>query len=282
MNRANRTIKRKEEPEVETISPHFRYFSLVKFLCLWYTVQTTGQCLLPADDEKMHARVSPRVTACHDMENIPYMKTLYIFLTRSGTLLSNLVYHLTGAQYTHVSLAFDEDLSTLYSSTRKNGYTMFPAGPSREYLNRGVFLQRENIPCALYALEVSEEAYARARRRAEHMMNHGHLYRFNSLGLLLCWLHIRWQRRRHYFCSQFVSEVLEKSGAVDLPKDSTLMHPSDYTTLPGLECLYTGPLRGLPQRQQMELGEAESVVGVYIGLALGMAKSQVRRVRRWL
>ena len=43
------------------------------------------------------------------------MKTLYIFLTRSGTLLSNLVYSLTGAQYTHVSLAFDEDLSTLYS-----------------------------------------------------------------------------------------------------------------------------------------------------------------------
>ena len=172
------------------------------------------------------------------------MKTLYIFLTRSGTLLSNLVYHLTGAQYTHVSLAFDEDLSTLYSSTRKNGYTMFPAGPSREYLNRGVFLQRENIPCALYALEVSEEAYARARRRAEHMMNHGHLYRFNSLGLLLCWLHIRWQRRRHYFCSQFVSEVLEKSGAVDLPKDSTLMHPSDYTTLPGLECLYDRPAAG--------------------------------------
>ena len=275
MNRANRTIKRKDEPWVEKISPHFRYFSLVKFLCLWYTVQTTGQCLLPADDEKTHARVS------RYGEHTAY-ETLYIFLTRSGTLLSNLVYHLTGAQYTHVSLAFDEDLSTLYSSTRKNGYTMFPAGPSREYLNRGLFLQRENIPCALYALEVSEEAYARARRRAEHMMNHGHLYRFNSLGLLLCWLHIRWQRRRHYFCSQFVSEVLEKSGAVDLPKDSTLMHPSDYTTLPGLECLYTGPLRELPQRQQMELGEAESVVGVYIGLALGMAKSQVRRVRRWL
>ena len=275
MNRANRTIKRKDEPEVETISPNFRYFSLVKFLCLWYTVQTTGQCLLPADDEKTHARVS------RYGEHTLYENPLH-FLTRSGTLLSNLVYHLTGAQYTHVSLAFDEDLSTLYSSTRKNGYTMFPAGPSREYLNRGVFLQRENIPCALYALEVSEEAYARARRRAEHMMNHGHLYRFNSLGLLLCWLHIRWQRRRHYFCSQFVSEVLEKSGAVDLPKDSTLMHPSDYTTLPGLECLYTGPLRELPQRQQMELGEAESVVGVYIGLALGMAKSQVRWVRRWL
>ena len=52
------------------------------------------------------------------------MKTIYILLTRSGTLLSNLVYAVTGANYTHASLAFDEDLSCLYSSTRKNGYTM--------------------------------------------------------------------------------------------------------------------------------------------------------------
>ena len=141
------------------------------------------------------------------------MKTIYILLTRSGTLLSNLVYAVTGANYTHASLAFDEDLSCLYSSTRKNGYTMFPAGPSREYLNRGVFRLRENVPCALYALDVSDEAYTRARRRAEHMMAHGSLYQFNVIGLALCGMHIRWKRRRHYFCSQFVSEVLQKSGA---------------------------------------------------------------------
>ena len=206
------------------------------------------------------------------------MKTLYIFLTRSGTLLSNLVYRLTGAQYTHISLAFDEDLSTLYSSTRKNGYTMFPAGPSREYLNRGVFLMRENIPCALYALEVTDEAYIRAKRRTQHMMHHGELYRFNSLGLLLCWMHIRWQRRRHYFCSQFVSEVLEKSGAMELPKDSTLMHPNDYAQLPQLKCLYEGCLADLPQRKAMELGEVPTVVSVYLGLMLGLAKAGVRKI----
>ena len=206
------------------------------------------------------------------------MKTLYIFLTRSGTLLSNLVYHITGAQYTHVSLAFDPDLTTLYSSTRKNGYTMFPAGPSKEYLNRGVFRLREDIPCALYALDVTEEAYLRARRRADHMMAHGELYRFNSLGLLLCALHIRWKRRRHYFCSQFVSEVLQKSGSLDLPKHSTLMHPNDYASLPQLRCLYQGRLGDLPQRQQMELGEAESVIAVYLQYLLGTAR---HRVRSW-
>lgn len=206
------------------------------------------------------------------------MKTLYIFLTRSGTLLSNLVYHVTGAKYTHVSLAFDEDLNTLYSSTRKNGYTMFPAGPSKEYLNRGVFRLREDIPCALYALEVSDEAYTRARRRAEHMMSHGDLYRFNSLGLLLCAMHIRWKRRRHYFCSQFVSEVLQKSGSLDLPKHSTLIHPNDYTSLPELHCIYQGQLSGLPQRQQMEMDEAENIVAVYLSVFLGAAK---KRARSW-
>lgn len=206
------------------------------------------------------------------------MKTLYIFLTRSGTLVSNLVYALTGAEYTHISLAFDENLNTLYSSTRKNGYTMFPAGPSREYLNKGVFRLRENIPCALYALEVSDEAYARAKRRAEHMMTHGELYRFNSLGLLLCAFHIRWNRRRHYFCSQFVSEVLEKSGAMELPKHSTLMHPNDYTTLQDLHCVYEGWLSGLPQRQNMDFGGDETVVSVYLGLALGLVKAGVRQI----
>ena len=206
------------------------------------------------------------------------MKTIYILLTRSGTLLSNLVYAVTGANYTHASLAFDEDLSCLYSSTRKNGYTMFPAGPSREYLNRGVFRLRENVPCALYALEVTDEAYVRARRRAEHKMARGELYRFNTLGLILCALHIRWQRRRHYFCSQFVSEVLQKSGALELPKPSTLMHPSDYAELPELRCLYRGTLAGLPQRQSMELGEVESVMGLYLNVLLGAVKGRVRRL----
>ena len=205
------------------------------------------------------------------------MKTIYILLTRSGTLLSKLVYAATGASYTHASMAFDEELNCLYSSTRKNGYTMFPAGPSKEYLNKGVFRLRGDAPCALYALDVTDEAYVRARRRAEHMMARGELYRFNTLGLILCALHIRWQRRRHYFCSQFVSEVLEQSGALALPKDSTLMHPNDYTLLPQLKCLYKGRLADLPQRKAMDLGETPSMVSIYTGLLVELLQRRAQR-----
>ena len=41
------------------------------------------------------------------------MKTIYILLTRSGTLLSKLVYAATGASYTHASMAFDAELNCL-------------------------------------------------------------------------------------------------------------------------------------------------------------------------
>ena len=84
--------------------------------------------------------------------------------------------------------------------------------------------------------------------------------------------------RSPHFCSQFVSEVLQKSGALELPKPSTLMHPSDYAELPELRCLYRGTLAGLPQRQSMELGEVESVMGLYLNVLLGAVKGRVRRL----
>ena len=186
------------------------------------------------------------------------MKTIYILLTRSGTLLSKLVYAATGSSYTHASMAFDAELNCLYSSTRKNGYTMFPAGPSKEYLNKGVFRLRDDAPCALYALEVSDEAYFRALHRAEEFMRHSEEYSFNTLGLILCGLHIRWQRRHHYFCSQ-------------------LMHPNDYALLPQLKCLYKGRLADLPQRKAMDLGETPSMVSIYTGLLVELLQRRAQR-----
>ena len=64
------------------------------------------------------------------------MKTIYILLTRSTTILSRLVHFVTEDTYTHAALAFDEELRTLYSSSRKNGKTLFPAGPCVEDLKQ--------------------------------------------------------------------------------------------------------------------------------------------------
>jgi len=50
------------------------------------------------------------------------MQKIYIVLTHTGTLLSNLIKLYTKNDYSHVSLAFDEDLNEMYSFGRLYTY----------------------------------------------------------------------------------------------------------------------------------------------------------------
>ena len=173
------------------------------------------------------------------------MKTIYILLTRSDTLLSRLVQFFTQDPYTHASISFDEGLQPLYSSARKNGETMFPAGPCTEVFHRGFYHKHQSIPCALYELRVDDETYEAARAEAQRFAKNSDLYSFNILGLILCKLNIPFHPRYKYFCSQFVAEILDRSSALELPKDTSLMKPMDYTRLPELKCRFRGLLRDL-------------------------------------
>lgn len=173
------------------------------------------------------------------------MKTIYILLTRSDTILSRLVQLFTRDPYTHASISFDECLQPLYSSARKNGETMFPAGPCTEVFHRGFYYKHRNIPCALYELSVPNEVYEAARQEAQQFARNSDLYSFNILGLILCKLGIPFHPRYKYFCSQFVAEILLRSCALELPKDTSLMKPMDYTRIPELVCCFRGLLRDL-------------------------------------
>lgn len=173
------------------------------------------------------------------------MKTIYILLTKSDTILSHMVHLVTSDPYTHASISFDHALQPLYSSARKNGETMFPAGPCTEVFHRGFYHKHPNIPCALYELQVSDEVYEKAKAEAQHFARNSDCYSFNIIGLFLCKLNIPFHRKSHYFCSQFVAEILQRSHALELPKDTTLMRPMDYTRLPQLRCRFTGKLRDL-------------------------------------
>ena len=169
-------------------------------------------------------------------------KTIYILLTKSDSILSRIIHFITMDSYTHVSIAFDENLEQLYSSSRKNGRTVLPAGPCMEQISCGYYRKHASrIPCLLYELQV--------KREVQRIMENSEEYHYNIFGLLLCQFNIPYHRKRHYFCSQFVSEVLDKSGALKLPKDTSLMKPSDYMCLPELSYRFQGRLWDLVIRQ---------------------------------
>ncbi len=172
------------------------------------------------------------------------MKSIYILLTRSETYISRMIGLLTADAYTHASIAFTPDLEPLYSFARKHTLPL-PAGFRVEGLDKGYYKKYGHIPCAVYELQVSDDAYEAAQQQVEQMMQDASMYRYNFMGLLLCKLNIVHHRKRHYFCSEFVSEVLQQSNALDLPKDPSLMRPVDFMELDELSCRYEGNVRTL-------------------------------------
>lgn len=167
------------------------------------------------------------------------MKTIYILLTRTQSILSRTVGCMTADRYTHAAIAFDQDFHVMYSSARWNGRDMFPCGPCREYLHKG-FYARHRTPCAVYELRVEDAVYDRARQEVMQILEHQGQYHFNIIGLLLCYFRIPFRRRTYFFCSQFVGEILRRSGALELPKEPCLLRPGDYTRIPELRFRFQG------------------------------------------
>ena len=165
-------------------------------------------------------------------------------LSRSETMVSRLIGLFTSEPYTHVSISFKESLAPMYSFARL-GTLPLPGGLRLEYADRGYYKEHYHIPCALYAFQVSDEIFNTARTLVRKMMDEQERYNYNVLGLLLCKLNIAYSRPYHYFCSEFVSNVLEKSHALKLPKPPSLMRPCDYTHIPELTLMFKGEMHEL-------------------------------------
>ncbi len=181
------------------------------------------------------------------------MKTIYILLTRTNTIFSRVIRFLTAAPFTHAAVsiaqspaAFLEEAGDVlcqtgfYSFGRKNPWLPFPAGFTLESGEGGYLRTFPETQCALLAIDIAEEAYEAICVRLAKMEKTERYYRYNLLGALLCGVGIPFPRRRRYFCSQFVADLLARSGAVALPKPVHLMRPVDFAFLYGARVVYMG------------------------------------------
>ncbi|MBR7185478.1 MAG: hypothetical protein IKD37_07715 [Clostridia bacterium] len=184
------------------------------------------------------------------------MKTVYVLLSRTNTVCGRLIRMTTACRYNHVSISLDADRQTFYSFARRRMHNPLVAGFIREGLHSGIFYQNRMQPCALYALEVSEEIFAALEAKIETFFAQYDRYRYNFLGVPLCYLGIPYARRHHYLCSQFVAQMLADTGLCTLPKPLWLMQPMDFIAIPELRLIYTGPL-GMADQHPIPQGEDE-------------------------
>ena len=57
-----------------------------------------------------------------------FLRKIYIVLSFTGTILSRIVRFYTRKEYSHVSIALDENLDEMYSFGRLNPYNAFIGG----------------------------------------------------------------------------------------------------------------------------------------------------------
>lgn len=171
------------------------------------------------------------------------LKTIYILLTYSGTVLSRVINVYTREPYSHVSVSLDRNLNELYSFGRLNPKNPLFAGFVREDIENGTYARFPNTKCALYALEITDDQFYDLLIQIENFKMNSKKYRYNFLGLIGAMFNFPIEREKSYFCSQFVSSVLNNSGVRLIDKPNGLTEPKDFRVCEDLNLIYEGNLK---------------------------------------
>ncbi len=169
------------------------------------------------------------------------MKKIYIVLTYTGTVLASIIKRYTRCEYSHVSIALDQNLDEMYSFGRLNAYNPFIGGLVHEGINRGTFKRFKNTSATIYSLDVTDKQYNDLKFIIQYMINTRKGYKFNYVGLFAVALNKKIRKKFSFYCAEFVKYVLLKANIdVDLPE---IIKPEDFKEIENLDFRYKGKLR---------------------------------------
>lgn len=175
------------------------------------------------------------------------MQKIYIVLTHTGTLLSNFIKLYTKDDYSHVSLAFDQDLKEMYSFGRLYTYNAFIGGLVREYLDKGTFKRFKKTTTSVYELEITDEQYHNIKKSVLAMYKKRKEYKFNFIGVFCVMFNKQVKRKKALYCAEFVKYALN-SGNLNVSYLPKIIKPEDFKELKNAKLLYKGKLREYSNR----------------------------------
>lgn len=167
-------------------------------------------------------------------------KTIYFVLTNTGTLLSKAIGMYTKEDLNHVSIAFDEQLTEMYSFGRKQRHNPFLGGFVKEHADKGIFKEAD---CAIYRLIVTNEEYESMRNKIREIEQSQEDYKYNFIGIFAIAVNKEFDRKNAFFCSEFVATVVNESGLSLFDAPPSLVQPGHFTKLPRLQSVYGGNLQ---------------------------------------
>lgn len=167
---------------------------------------------------------------------------VYIILTSTGTALSQMIKSYTKEKYNHVSISLDEELTEMYSFGRKNPINPLDGGFVKEDVEIGTYSWFPQTECKILQLHISDQEYEKIIRFIDTFKKKQNKYVYNFVGLFGVVLNTPLEIEGAYFCSQFVAEILRRSGIELFEKPSSLVQPGEFLELDIFDTLYEGKL----------------------------------------
>lgn len=176
---------------------------------------------------------------------------VFVMLTHTGTILSDLIKRFTKVPYSHASISFDSSMNQMYSMGRKYVSNPIVGVFVKEDIKRGLFKNVEDT--ATYSLYVTfvtpEEKEAMIKKLEELSSIHAEReLKYSFLGLLYNKLNIPKERNDKFFCSEFVAVILE-SGKNFFNKHTSLVRPYDYAKHKEFKFIKKGLIKNYQQNE---------------------------------
>jgi len=169
-------------------------------------------------------------------------KSVYIMLSDTGTMFTTLIKKYTKAPYNHASLSFDPELKEMYSFGRKNPLNPIHGGFVKEDILTGTYSRFKDTTCVIYRLKVTNREVEKMKRILDVFIKNDDKFLYNLLGVIGVSLKEPVEFSNSYFCSQFVAEILHRSGIKLWDKLSVMITPDDFRNNERLELIYEGKL----------------------------------------
>ena len=169
-------------------------------------------------------------------------KKVYILISKTSTVPSNIIKMWTKEPYAHTSLALDIGLDEMYSFARKGIRNPFNCGFISEDITKGIFGRDTNTKCVVFELEVTQSQHELILLQLDKFKSNAERYRYNYWGIFGLTRNKAIEREYNYFCSQFVASVLRKAGVDIIDKEPGLVRPEDFRKCSKLKVIYKGYL----------------------------------------
>ncbi len=182
------------------------------------------------------------IKKANKIKNTEETKCVYILVSKTATLPSNIIKQWTKEPYAHTSLAMDIELNEMYSFARKRLRNPFDCGFITEDITKGVFGRDTETTCRVARLWITSKQHKKLIKILDKFKADKDLYKYNYLGIVGVVFNKSVERKYNYFCSQFVYHTLDKAGVDMFDKKSGLVRPEDFRIWDKLELVYEGKL----------------------------------------